>query len=370
MLRDVASRAAAVAASIATGYTLFATARVLRFAARKRPRPAARPAICALRPLHGAEPRLAEHLHALCAQDYAPFTALFCVRSPDDGALPVARAVASEWPSIARIAIGDDGARGNPKVRTLAGCEHAVHGEIVVIADADIGVERTYLQALAAPFADPAVGAVTALYRGEPLGGLVAELGAMGIEEQFAPSVLVAGAVEPLRYCFGATSAVRRGILEAIGGFAALDELADDHALGRLVSERGHRIALADTIVTTTVTETALAALWEHELRWARTTRALRPAAYLGLCLAYPISFALLALALARRRGSASGLLAVALGARFALHAAARRALGVGRPSVWWLVPARDLLGLAVWAAGITGHSVRWRDAIVELDRG
>ncbi|MGB8266890.1 MAG: bacteriohopanetetrol glucosamine biosynthesis glycosyltransferase HpnI [Candidatus Velthaea sp.] len=368
MLRKAAFGATALAACVASGYTAFATLRALNFAARRRQAPLEQPSIAALRPLHGAEPRLAEHLHALCAQDYGPFTASFCVRSLDDEALPIAQAVVAEWPGIAQVAIGDDRARRNPKVRTLAGCEREARGEIVVVADADIGVERSYLQAIAAAFDDPAVGAVTALYRGEPLGGLVAELGAMGIEEQFAPSVLVAGAIEPLRYCFGATMAVRHDLLEAIGGFAALDELADDHALGRLVSERGRRIVLADTIVTTTVAETTLGALWDHEVRWARTTRALRPGSYLGLCVGYPISFALLALVLARRRLPALGLVAMALGMRFALHAAARRALGVDRPSRWWLVPARDLFGLTVWVAGIRGRTVRWRDVLVELD--
>jgi ceramide glucosyltransferase len=367
MLRNAALGASALAACVATGYTAFATLRVMRFAAREQPAPVERPSITVLKPLHGAEPRLAEHLHALCAQDYAPFAAVFCVRSPDDGALPIAQAVAAEWPRIARVAIGDDRLRNNPKVRTLAGCGREARGEIVVVADADIGVERNYLHAIAAAFDDPAVAAVTALYRGEPLGGLVSELGAMGIEEQFAPSVLVAGALEPLHYCFGATMAVRHDVLQAIGGFGALDELADDHALGRLVSERGRRVALADTIVTTTVAETTLGALWEHEVRWARTTRSLRPAAYLGLCACYPISFALFALALARRRRPAFAIFALALGTRFALHAAVRRALRVSRPGVSWLVPARDLFGLAVWAAGITGRSVRWRDAIVDL---
>ena len=368
MLRKTALGLATVLTVAACGYTAFATLRTLRFASRERRVPRGRPSIAALKPLHGNEPRLAEHLHALCAQNYGAFTASFCVRSPDDTALPVAQAVVAEWPGIAQVAVGDDTARRNPKVRTLSGCEREARGEIVVVADADIGVERDYLQSIAAGFDDPSVGAVTALYRGEPVGGLVAELGAMGIEEHFAPSVLVAGAIEPLRYCFGATMAVRHEILVGIGGFAALDELADDHVLGRLVSAHGYRVVLADTIVTTIVAESSLRELWEHELRWARTTRSLRPLDYLGLWVSFPVSLALLSLLLARERMPAIGVLAVARSLRYALHVAARGALGVTRPSQWWLVPVRDLLGFAVWTNGITGKTVRWRNAILELD--
>ena len=368
MLRKLAFRAATGLTVLACGYTAFATLRALRFAARTRRAPRDRPSIAALKPLHGNEPRLAEHLHALCAQQYGPFTAVFCVRSRDDGALPVAQAVAAEWPGIAEVAIGDDRERRNPKIRTLSGCEREASADVVVVADADIGVERDYLQSIAAAFDDPRVGAVTALYRGAPLGGIVAELGAMGIEEHFAPSVLVAGALEPLRYCFGATMAVRRDVLAQIGGFAALDELADDHALGRLVAAHGHRVVLADTIVTTTVVESSLRALWEHELRWARTTRSLRPRDYLGLCVTFPISLALVALLLARERMPAIGVLAVAISLRYALHVGARGALGITRRSAWWLVPLRDVLGFAVWTNGISGSTVRWRSAILELD--
>jgi len=368
VLRKIAFGAATVLTVAACGYTAFATLRTLGFARRGRRVPHGRPSIAVLKPLHGNEPRLAEHLHALCAQDYGAFTAAFCVRSREDTALPVAQAVVAEWPGIAQVAIGDDTARRNPKIRTLAGCEREARGEIVVVADADIGVERDYLQSIAAGFDDPRVGAVTMLYRGEPLGGMVAELGAMGIEEHFAPSVLVAGALEPLRYCFGATMAVRHEILAGIGGFAALDELADDHALGRLVDAHGYWVILADTVVTTTVVESSLRDLWEHELRWARTTRSLRPLDYLGLCVTFPVSLAILALLLARDRVPLTGVLAVALSLRYALHVAARGALGVTRPSQWWLVPLRDLFGFAVWTNGITGKTVRWRNAILEVD--
>ncbi len=368
MLRKAAFGVATILTVAACGYSAFATMRTLRFARRTRRASTRRPSIAALKPLHGNEPRLAEHLHALCGQEYGAFTASFCVRSHDDTALPVAQAVVAEWPGIAQVAIGDDPSRRNPKIRTLSGCEREARGEVVVVADADIGVERDYLQSIAAGFDDPRVGAVTALYRGEPLGGVVAELGAMGIEEHFAPSVLVAGAIEPLRYCFGATMAVRHDILDEIGGFAALDQLADDHALGRLVAARGYRVVLADTIVTTTVAESSLRELWEHELRWARTTRSLRPLDYLGLCVTFPVSLATLALFLARDRAPLVGVLAVAISLRYALHVAARGALGVTRPSRWWLVPFRDLFGFAVWTNGITGKTVRWRDAILELD--
>jgi ceramide glucosyltransferase len=33
-----------------------------------------------------------------------------------------------------------------------------------------------------------------------------------------------------------------------------------------------------------------------------------------------------------------------------------------------WMIPFRDLFGFAVWAAGIAGHRVQWRDRVLRLD--
>src|SRR6185312_15852517 len=88
--------------------------------------------------------------------------------------------------------------------------------------------------------------------------------------------------------------------LSRIGGLGVLaDHLADDNVLGRLVQRLGLTVALADTVPATTVPETTLRALWRHELRWARTIRALEPSQFAASVLQYPIAWAVLAILLA-----------------------------------------------------------------------
>jgi hypothetical protein len=36
---------------------------------------------------------------------------------------------------------------------------------------------------------------------------------------------------------------------------------------------------------------------------------------------------------------------------------------------LWWLIPARDLCGFAVWMAGLFGNSVTWQGKHLRLDR-
>jgi ceramide glucosyltransferase len=318
-----------------------------------------------LKPLHGDEPLLAAKLRSFCDQDYPAYDVILGAREVDDAALPVARAVAGSFEGVVRVVSAADDAphHPNPKANTLAGMVPHAQGEIVVIADSDMRVDRGWLRAIAAPFADPRVGAVTCLYRGEPADdGLASALGAMVNHEHFAPSVLVAQALGPLRYTFGATMAVRRDVFEAIGGLGALGtHLADDARLGELVARRGRRVHLSRYIVTNVVSEPSVRALWRHEVRWARTHRMLRPAGYAGLFLSYPVPLALLHLAVTRRRRLALGALVTALALRFALRRAAASAFGARPVGSAWLVPLRDALGIAVWVAGYGSRDVDWR---------
>jgi ceramide glucosyltransferase len=370
--RGVAEAGLFVVSAASLSYTAFALSRVAAFGRRPVERDHATPPVTVLKPLHGAEPLLAEKLRSFCDQDYPAYEVILGTRDAGDAALMVARDVAASLNSSAgrharvRIVSADENAprHANPKADTLAGMVPHARGELLAIADSDMRVDPNWLRAIAAPFADPQVGAVTCLYRGEPADdGLASALGAMANHEHFAPSVLVAQALGPPRYTFGATMAVRREVFEAIGGLAALGtHLADDARLGELVARRGLRVHLSRYVVANVVAEPGLRALWEHEVRWARTHRTLRPGGYAGLLLTYPLPLAVLYLAAARgrRRRVALAALGIAAALRFALRRAAGDAFGARPVGPAWLVPLRDALGLAVWVAAYRSRGVAW----------
>jgi ceramide glucosyltransferase len=377
-LRDAASALTASAALASIGYAAFAMLRLDAFGQRVRARPAApargreQPSISVLKPVHGLEPGLEENLRSFCAQDYGSFEVVFGVHDAGDPALEVVRRVVARNPERTRVVIGDGTVPfRNPKIANVAAMLPGTGGEIVVIADSDMRVGAGYLDALAAAFDDPRVGAVTALYRGEAADrGVASVLGAMWIGEQFAPSVLVANAVEPLAYTFGSTMAVRRAVLEQIGGITALGStLADDHALGARVVRAGYTVALAPYVVSNTVAERDIAALVEHEVRWARTIRSVRPGSYLGIPLTYPLPLALVHFALARNKRIALAIVALAALARYGIHAGAHAALGTRTVPPASAIVLRDALGVVVWLLGLRRGSVRWRDRVLDLER-
>lgn len=322
------------------------------------------PTVTILKPIAGEEPDLYENLASFCDQEYPQeFDVIFCLHSPDDPARAIAERVARDFPSAhATIAIGENPAIANPKIANLVKPSVDLRGEIVVIADSDIRVDRRYLRALATSFASERVGAATCLYAGMPNATLPSRLGALQIEDGFIPSVLVAIAIGKLRFCLGATMAVRRSVLAEIGGLAALgDHLADDHALGELTAGRGYAVDLSRYVVKTTVAETTLRDLWSHELRWARTNLALAPAGYAFSFLMYALPLALLYLVAVRNLVWGVTLLAIVLALRAGLHYTARSALNVTYAGDLKLVPLRDFMSLAIWVASFFGRRVRWR---------
>ena len=260
--RDVAAGVALGATVAAIGFTAFALLRLRAFARREPPRSELRPPITLLKPVHGLEPGLEDNLpHVLHAGLSAVPGRARRARSRPTPALPVLRRIAATCGG--RV----DGRRRRrrrappqPEDRDpRADAARTRAHDLLVIADSDMRVGPDYLDAIAAAFDDPDVGAATCIYRGEPArDNLASLLGAMSITDQFAPSALVATSLEPLTYCFGGTMAVRRAVLDEIGGLDALgSQLADDAALGRLTAARGHRVALAHYVAATLSTNRA-----------------------------------------------------------------------------------------------------------------
>ena len=104
--------------------------------------------------------------------------------------------------------------------------------------------------------------------------------------------------------------------------------------------------------------------LWAHEVRWARTIRALDPVGYLGSLITHPFPLALLAVAMGSNGGAA--LAAIALLCRVTLLKSVERRFDLG-DQVYWLLPIRDLLSFAVFVWGLFGSSVRWNGETYQL---
>jgi ceramide glucosyltransferase len=397
----IAAGAAAALSAIGIAQGIAGWIAVRRFARRagsartagSRPVPTMLP-MTVLKPLHGDEPLLEEALASICRQDYPVWQVVFGVQDPGDTALLAVRRLRDRYLDCDIAVVIDPTEHGsNRKVANLINMLSAAKYDVLVIADSDLHVAPDYLRRLAATLQAPGTGLVTTLYSGLPLRptpcrkgrgsaenappplaggswgeGIVGDLGAMQINHYFLPGALMARALGR-QDCLGATMMLRRDTLEQIGGFSALvDHLADDNVLGRLVQRLGLKVALADTIPATTVGEVSMAALWRHELRWARTIRALVPAQFAASVLQYPLAWAALTVLLTGGAAWSPAWFAAAWVLRALAAIGTDRALGLANRSPVWLLPLRELMSVAVMVASYAGRQVDWRGHTLQAE--
>ena len=206
---------------------------------------------------------------------------------------------------------------------------------------------------------------MTCLYRGESAGGAWALLSAMAIDYHFFPSVLLGLRVGRGQPCVGATMAFRAEALAAIGGFAAFAAyLADDHAIGAAVRRTGLRVDVARHVVEHRCLESSARQLVQHELRWARTIRAIDPWCFAGSAVTHPLAFALAAALLRGFDAAGWAAIALALLCRLALQWQVDRVVrpGAGLSAARLaLAPGRDILSFLVYCASFAMNAVVWR---------
>ena len=348
--------------------------------------------VSVLKPLCGTEPRLYENLATFCVQTHHAYQLICGVSSSDDPAIAVVRQLQRHFPDSDIALVVEARQHGtNRKVSNLINMAECIRYPWIVLADRDIAVDRHYLQKVTTPLTDPSVGVVTCLYRGVSVSGVWSRIGALFINQWFAPSVSMAHAGGSTRFGFGATLALRATTLASIGGFMRLKNcLADDYWLAEHARQLGLRTVLSSEMVATDVIETNLTALWTRELRWLRTIRSLNPLGFGFLFITFTSPWLMIAGALSYLfyldastamdvaveatilvSIDMTWLLACITGsgclARLLIHG--RSAYHVGG---FWrdlaLVPIRDSILLLQWMAACFGSRVAWRGASIPID--
>ncbi len=333
------------------------------------------PPVSILRSLKGLDQQMYLAFRSHCLLDYDEYEVLFGVSDLNDPALALVEKLREEFPlRQVRVVHCPEALGLNGKVSNLVQMLPQARYEHIVINDSDIVVPRDYLQRVLAPMAKPGVGMVTTLYRAIAGKTLGSRLEALGLSTDFAGGVLVARALEGgIRFGLGATIATTKTVLREIGGLEPLaDYLGDDYELGARAAAAGYKVELADIVVETALPDYSFRDFWAHQIRWARNVKDRRRAQYFGLIVTFALVWAAFAVLAAPHAWWPWLVLAVTAIVRLT------SAVIVGRrvlqdPQVLrdlWLVPLRDLIGLAVWIVSYAGNEIEWRGLRFRLRDG
>jgi ceramide glucosyltransferase len=309
-----------------------------------------------LKPVRGRDPQFYEAIRSHAVQRYPEFELIFGSADPNDSAWADVRRLQVEFPHLGIRIVNTKNDAPNGKAGSLEILARDARYDVLLVNDADILVEPDYLSRVIGLLGDNDIGLVTCLYRARGA-SIASRAEALGVATEFAPSVLVARLLSASGFGLGSTMALRAVDLEAIGGFAAIREfLADDYQLGARITGLGKRVAMADTVVETSLGAGSWRDVWKHQVRWSRTIRVSRPAGYFGYLVTQATFWCIVAAGFGFWRVAVMGLFF-----RLAAAGAAMGALGEREFLKLLLVPLRDLFGFAVWVAGIGGSVVEWR---------
>jgi ceramide glucosyltransferase len=123
-------------------------------------------------------------------------------------------------------------------------------------------------------------------------------------------------------------------------------------------------------IPATTVPENDFRALFLHELRWARTIRALVPIPYAASVLQISLFWALLTVVFARGALEAWVLFFVILLIRYASARRIDALLKLAKAGDAWLFLVRDFCSVIIYAISYAGDKVDWRGQMMRADAG
>jgi len=345
---------------------------IQRFCAAKPPVPVLRPPVSILKPLCGVEPLTELALESFFLIDDPDFQLVFGVQNAADPVLEIVGKLRARYPERDVALVVDPTLHGtNRKISNLINMLAKAKHETLVMSDADIHVPPYFLDRVTAALEQPGVGLVTTLYTGLPgTPHLATLMGANQINYNFLPGALLARKLGR-QDCLGVTMALSRTLLAKVGGLEALsNHLADDQVLGRRVIAQGYKTALAQVIPATTVPEADFAALFRHELRWARTIRLLVPLPYAASVLQLSLFWSVLALLASNGAPAAWLLFFVVLITRFTSAKHVDATLNLAKAGDAWLFLVRDFCSFLVYVVSYAGNKVDWRGQMMRADPG
>lgn len=358
------------------GYLALSLFGAHRFYWAPQPKPGSfMPAVSILKPLYGVDREMYEGFRSHCLQEYPQYEIIFGVHRADDPAVAEVERLRAEFPKIdIRLVVCPELLGTNGKVSSLVQMLDSTQYDYVLINDSDIRVATDYLQRVMAHFSDEEVGLVTALYRANAGHGVSSRIEAVTVGTDFIGGVLSALALEKsMKFALGSTLALRRRVLDEIGGLRPLlDHLADDYELGARTVQAGYKVALSNTVVDTFLPDYSFAAMFQHQLRWARTIRDMRKLEYIGTLFTYALPWAVLSVLFAKGKIWSLALMGIVVLVRFVAGAVLAGLILRDRRILrdLWLIPARDFIGVAIWIASFVSNTITWRGITYHLQDG
>ncbi|HCC68822.1 MAG TPA: ceramide glucosyltransferase [Nitrospiraceae bacterium] len=322
------------------------------------------PPISILKPLKGLDDNLFDNLESFCTQDYPKYEIIFALQNHNDPAYKVAKKIKDKYPDrdisiiVERC---DDGL--NPKVNNLIPAYKASKYPYILVSDSNVMVDNKYMRETIKHMEDPEVGLVSNIVkgvRGNTIGSIF---------ENLHMNTFILGGVCSLNKFLkmpcvvGKSMLMRRGDLEAIGGFKSVkDVLAEDYIIGRKMHKRGRKVILSNYIIRNVNEYWGLKKFLNRHTRWGKLRWKIGGIRYFAELINNAILMSLLPIFLwePSKITISFALLTCLIKISGDLYLGKKTGAELN-PFLYLLSPVKDLVIGLIWFVPILSNTVVWR---------
>lgn len=331
-----------------------------------------------LKPLCGADDELEENIASFAEIQDVDYELILSLTDLMDPALEIANRVRRRFPDAPfSVVIGAGvGVDANPKVERLIAAARVARNDILLISDSNVRVAPQDISRTVEMFSDPSVGCVANLFVGDGASNTGAVLECLHLLGFVFGGSLFARA-------FGATCvvgksmAIRRDVLEAIGGFEKFTGvLAEDQAMALAIRAAGYRVVVAPPLVRNVVVRRTVSQALSRQIRWNKIRYSFSRLAYTAEFLSMPVPLAIAAMLIALFAAPHElGLTAMLVAATCATRILQMAVMSVlADADLGWrelmLTPVQELLQFAAHFVAYFSNEVDWRDHRIRLGAG
>ncbi len=322
------------------------------------------PPVSILKPLKGLDDGLFDNLESFCNLDYPEYELIFALQNQNDPAYKVAKKIKGKYPSkdiTISVERCEEGL--NPKVNNLIPAYRKAKYDLILISDSNVRVEKDYLSDIVRHMEEPSVGLVSNMIRGMSGRSVGAILENLHLNSFIVGSVCFLDKYLRMPCVIGKSMLMRKGDLEAIGGFGAVkDLLAEDYIIGERVHRLGKKVLLSNHVINNVNEYWGIKKFMNRHTRWGKLRWKIGGAKYFSELAGNAVFMSFMPMVI-MPISKASLLLAATVSSLKIVHDfnIGRKLRSDMNPFLYLLSPIKDLIIGFVWFVPIFSNTVAWR---------
>lgn len=319
------------------------------------------PPISIIKPLKGLDDNLFDNLESFCKQDYPEYEVILSLQDYNDPAYRVAEKIRNKYPELVKVILNNSYSALNPKVKNMISAYKESKHDYFLISDSNVYVEPDYLKRTVSAMTHD-TGLVTNLIMGAGGKTLGAKLENLQLNSFVIISVCFLDKFLKMPCSIGKSMLMRKSDFEEIGGFNAVkDVLAEDYMIGKLMHEKGKKVAICSYIIKNINEYWSLRRFLNRHTRWAKIRWKIAGSKYFIEPLSNPVFISSIMLILDGFSKNSITIFIAVVTIKIAFDLYINRLMKSSTGLSGILIPLKDFITGLIWFTPLISCKLNWR---------